>query len=353
MRLPAGTRELSIDYSAASLGLPERLRFRFRLQGIDQDWQEVGGRRTAYYTNLGPGEYRFEVAAANGEGPWHSRPAALAFSIAPTFTQSRGFLVLMALLAFATTGVLYRLRLRQITRRLQQLHEERLTERERIARELHDTLLQSVQGLILRFQGAVLGLAPQDPVRQSLLDTLERANETLAEGRDQVLGLREGGHAERLPDAIIDLARSLAHEGSAESPADFSLRIEGVVQTLKAAVAEELFQIASEALRNAFRHADATRIEVGLRYRSQDLALRIQDNGRGLPEPVRRHGSREGHWGLTGMRERAIRLGARWQLDSAPGTGTVIEVVLPAARAYPGERSTLLWRLWTRGRRRP
>lgn len=352
LRLPAGTRDLGIDYAAASLGIPERLRFRFRLQGIDRDWQEVGARRSAYYANLGPGDYRFEVSAANGEGPWHAQPTALVFSIDPTFTQSRGFLVLIGLLAVATIALLYRLRLGQITQRLQQLHEERLTERERIARELHDTLLQGVQGLILRFQGAVLGLSPQDPVRQSLLDTLERANQTLAEGRDQVLGLREGGYAERLPDAIIELARGLAHEDRTETPADFSLRIEGTARPLKAPAAEELFQIASEALRNAFRHAASTRIEVCLRYRSQDFALRIQDDGRGLPEAVLKHG-REGHWGLTGMRERALRLGARWQLDSAPGTGTVIEVVLPAAQSYPGERSTFLWRLWTRRRRPP
>ena len=346
--LEANTHEVRIDYNAASLAMPERLRFRYRLQGVDGGWQEAGDRRQAFYTNLDPGRYRFEVSAANADGPW-SAPSAIAFTIAPAYYESSWFYALCIAIAASVLWLLYRLRLRQITDRLRLLHQERLIERERIARELHDTLLQSVQGLILRFQGAVLGMQSSDPARAPLLDTLVRANQTLAEGRERVMNLRAGNAEHDLADACAELAQELAQAFSPNKPSAFSLRVEGETRALQAHVYEELLKIGSEALRNAFAHASATSIEVLLSYGASEFALRVQDDGNGIVSEVLRQG-RDGHWGLAGMRERAFRLHSRFDLVSAPGLGTSVEVAIPASRAYEGSRPTLFWRLWPKGR---
>lgn len=334
LRLDAGTRELRIDYTATSLGMPERVRFRYRLDGVDAGWQDAGTRRQAFYTNLAPGSYRFHVIAANADGVWSPAGAALSFSIAPAFYQTAGFYVLCALLAALALWSLHRLRLRQITGRLEQLHQERLIERERIARELHDTLLQSVQGLILRFHAAVSRLPAQDAARGALIDTLERANDTLEEGRDQILKLRDSGEAQDLAAALTELAHGLALEAPPTAVPHFELQAGGTPRALQPLVYEELFRIGGEALRNAFRHAGATRIELQLDYGRRELRLCIHDDGCGIDTAVLRAGRRDGHWGLVGMRERAARLKARWKLESTAGAGTCVEITLPASRAY-------------------
>ncbi len=348
LTLAAGTHQLRIDYGAASLSLPERLQFRYRLQGVDRDWRQAGDRRQAFYTNLDPGAYRFEVSAANADSAWGAA-GELRFSIAPAYYQTPWFYALCGLAGASLLWLLYRLRLRQITGRLRQLHQERLVERERIARELHDTLLQSVQGLILRFQGAVLGLQTDDPARAPLLDTLVRANQTLAEGRERVNDLRTGNAGHDMAECFAELAQDLAKDLPPQTPTEFSLRVEGQPRRLQPHVFEELLKIGSEALRNAFRHSAARRIDVLLSYGESEFALRIQDDGRGIAPELMREGGREGHWGLAGMRERAFRLHARWNLISEAGLGTSIDVVAPASRAYEGARPRLLWRLWARG----
>ncbi|WP_161628843.1 sensor histidine kinase [Solimonas flava] len=334
LRLAAGTRELHIDYTATSLGMPERVRFRYRLDGVDADWQDAGTRRQAFYTNLGPGRYRFRVVAANADGVWSPAGAALSFSIAPAFHQTGAFYALCALLAALALWSLHRLRLRQITGRLGQLHQERLVERERIARELHDTLLQSVQGLILRFHAAVARLPAQDATRAALIDALARADDTLEEGRDKILNLRGNGEAQDLAAALAERAQALALEAAPEASPRFELQTSGTPHALQPLVYEELLRIGSEALRNAFRHAEAAHVELQLDYGRRALRLCVRDDGRGIDAAVLRAGRRDGHWGLVGMRERAIRLKARWTLDSAAGAGTSVEITLAAARAY-------------------
>ena len=346
MQLPAGTRELRVEYTAPALAHPERTRFRYRLSGVDRGWSEAGARRQAYYTNLDPGEYRFEVVASNGEGSWNPQPSVLHFSIAPAFYQSRGFLLLCLVFTAALLWLLYRLRLHQVTQRLRLLHDARLVERGRIARELHDTLLQSVQGLILRFQAATLGLEESDPNRAALLETLVRANQTLAEGRKRVMNLRSDERACDLGEALEHLSRSLMQELGDDLSCEFSLRIEGEARPLIPQAQEELLKIAAEALRNAFQHARAGQIEVLLRYLASDFRLLVRDDGQGMPPEVLAAGGRAGHWGLAGMRERAFRIHASCTVESSPGLGTAVSLGLPASYAYVERRTTLFWRRW-------
>ncbi len=151
--LPVGTRQLQIGYAASSLSVPERVRFRYQLEGLDDAWQDVGDRREAIYTNVAPGTYRFRVIASNNDGVWNDKGATLVFTIPPAFYQTTWFYALCALLLIAVIVLLYRLRLRQATAAMRVRLEDRIVERERIARDLHDTLLQGLQGLILRSPG--------------------------------------------------------------------------------------------------------------------------------------------------------------------------------------------------------
>jgi signal transduction histidine kinase/ligand-binding sensor domain-containing protein len=342
LKFAALTRELLIDYTAPSLRIPERIRFRYRLSGYDSQWQDAGNRRQAYYSHLAPGVYRFEVMAANEDGIWSTEPATLSFSIAPAFYQTWWFLCLCAALVLAAMSSFYLMHLRHVTRRLKLLHRERLIERERIARELHDTLLQSVQGLILRFQAAVLNLSESDPSRGALLETLVRANQTLGEGRDRVKGLRAGIASRDLAESLGELALELAEDAAS----DFSIRVDGTVQPMPSMVSEEVFKIATEALRNAFQHSGARHIEASLLYGASDFRLQLRDDGCGIARDVLKRG-RDGHWGLSGMRERAFRIHGRLTLSSDADIGTLVELSIPASRAYLNAGPSFFWRLFS------
>ncbi|NKF23014.1 sensor histidine kinase [Solimonas marina] len=343
-RMPPATHEVRIDYTAPSLSIPERVRFRYRLVGVDRDWQDAGDRREAVYTNLGPGHYRFEVMAANGDGVWSPQASTWAFSIAPAFYQTRWFALLCALLAILLLWALHRLRLRQITRKLDLLHRERLDERQRIARELHDTMLQSVQGLVLRFQAALSALPTGDPAHDALLGTLDRANLAIEEGRDRIAQLRDDDRGDDLPEAIAAAVAGISFAGDEAAPS-FALHVYGNRRPLCAAIDEALFCIAVEALHNAFRHAAAAHIAVTLHYEPRRLRLLVADDGRGIDDPTVLQLGRPGHWGLPGMRERASAIGGQWLLRSSAG-GTTVEVDVPAARAYLRGRPSL--RAWLR-----
>lgn len=340
--LPAGSANLEIDYSALSLSIPERVQFRYRLEGVDPDWVNPGTRRQAFYTNLGPGHYRFQVIASNNDGVWNKTGATLEFDIAPTFFQSIWFTLLCLLVAGAAMWGAYTLRLRQLAGRMRARLEARLAERERIARELHDTLLQGFQGLMLRFQSVAERLPPDQPVRLLLDQALDRADTVLAEGRDRVRALRA---AERtsLADRIADAADALV----ADHAASFRLTIEGTPRPLHPMVADESAGIAGEAIRNAFRHAEAKEVEAILVFGSKALRLGVHDDGKGIPDDIAAAGERPGHYGLTGMRERAARIGATLEIRSRPGAGTEILLNVPATTAY-ADAGGGRWRRWRR-----
>ncbi|MBV7534866.1 hypothetical protein KW842_03700 [Duganella sp. sic0402] len=329
LQLPAGARSFNIHYTAPSLRQPEAIRFQYRLSGIDGDWREATPRRTAYYTDIPPGSYQFQVRAANEDGLWSAQPANVTFEIPPTIPQTWWFKALCVLAATATLYLLYWYRLRIVTRRLEERMEVRLAERERIARTLHDTFLQSVQGVVLRLDAAVDTLPDDSAARKSLTHILHSARDSISEGRAQVHELRTTD----VDDVEISL-RDIAPLLAASYPgAAFSLTVSGKRIPLCTGVVEDICEIGREAVRNAFQHAHASSIEVLLDYQEQQFTLRVRDDGTGMsPAPA------TGHWGLVGMRERAARIGAALEISSEQSIGCGVTVTLSARRAYAGRR---------------
>jgi signal transduction histidine kinase len=238
---------------------------------------------------------------------------------------------------------LYQLRLRQAAARLNARLEERLAERERIARDLHDTLLQGFQGLILRFHDAMMSIPEPEPARQLMESALDRADEVMAEGRDRVINL----HA--CFDKAGDLAQSLAHAGDEianGSEVKICVTAEGQVQTLDPMALDEIYCIGREAMVNAFRHSKGRSVEVEVDYAAWELRLRIRDDGHGIDPDILQSG-RAGHIGLAVMRERAERIGGQLDIISGPGAGAEIELKVPASKAYRGILGESPWRrLW-------
>lgn len=331
MELAPGTRILQVEYTALALAMPERVRFRYRLDGVDQAWQDAGTRRTAYYSNVGPGRYRFAVMASAADAQWSGEPATLDFSIAPTATESWWFKGLCALVLLAAAWMLYRWRTRLLARRLAGRLEERIHERERIARELHDTLLQSVQGLILQVHAAAMRLPSPEPARGLIEKALLQADDVLHEGRERVRDLRgQDIGAQGLAEALMSAGEQL-RPPDAPPP---RLLLSGTPRALHPIVHEEVAAIAGEAIANAYRHAAAGRIELRLHYGTAELRLDIADDGVGIAPEVLAAGGRPNHWGFAGMRERAARIGARLALRSLPGAGTEWRLILAGRLAY-------------------
>ena len=329
MELPDGTSRLEIGYTGLSLSTPERVRFRYRLDGVDENWVDPGTRRQAFYTNLGPGDYRFHVLAANNDGVWNRTGATVHFSIPPTFFQSRTFLLLCLIAAALILWLLYAVRLRRLAAGIRSRLEERLRERERIARELHDTLLQGVQGLILKFQSVADEISPHQRAHAELLAALDRADEIVAEGRDRVRGLRSSEHRNALPEAMGDSAERLL----ARSGITVAVTTDGILRELRPVVADEILRIGDEALFNIDRHSQASTATIGISYGRRGLTVRITDDGVGIPPQILETG-RDGHFGLVGMRERASRIGGELSVTSVPGGGTRVIMVVPARSAY-------------------
>jgi signal transduction histidine kinase/ligand-binding sensor domain-containing protein len=338
LRLPPLTRDLEIDYTALSLVAPERNQFRYKLEGHDTGWQNVGNRRQAYYNDLPPGNYRFRVTASNNSGVWNEQGAALDFSIAPAYWQTTWFRAACVAAFLMVLGVLYQLRLRQIARVFNVRLEERVGERTRIARELHDTLLQNFQGLLLRFQ-TVLALCETRPAeaKEVLRSSIDQTAQAITEGREAVQGLRASTvESNDLAQAITALGEQLAADAEAgnATSAGLHVEVEGASRNLHPIVRDEIYRIASEALRNAFRHAEAQQIEVEFRYDQRQFRLRVRDDGKGIEPTLLTTEGRAGHFGLHGMRERAKLMGGKLTVWTAAGSGTEIELILPAVRAY-------------------
>jgi signal transduction histidine kinase len=341
--LPAHTENLEIDYAALNLAIPERVLFRYRLDGVDNDWQDVGTRRQAYYTKLRPRNYKFRVIARNNDGVWNESGATLDFSIAPAFYQTTWFQALYLVSGAALLWLFYLLRLKQATAQMHGRLEERLAERSRIARELHDTLLQSFQGLMLRFQ-IVDELLPPGKAKQELEQALERGDQAIAEGRNAVHALRS---STVVTNDLAEAVRFLGDELASEDSATFRLVVEGVVRELHPIPRDEIYRIAREALQNAFSHARARQVEAEITYGPRTLRLRIRDDGGGIAQDILKEG-RSRHYGLPGMRERATQIGGKLNIWSGVGAGTEIELSIPGSIAY----GTSLGRrfLWFRGK---
>jgi signal transduction histidine kinase/ligand-binding sensor domain-containing protein len=341
LRLPPHTRDLEIDYTALSLVAPQKVRFRYKLEGHDSDWQDPQNRRQAFYTDLPPGSYRFHVIASNNDGVWNEAGAEAGFVILPAFYQTAWFRILCVVAVAGMLGLLYVLRLRRLAAAMQARFEERLEVRERIARNLHDTLLQGIYSASLHLDLANSKLQEDSPAKPAVERGLDLIRQVSQEGRNALRSLRSRQTSSEGLEQALSL---LPKEFALPENIDFVVATEGQPRALRPLVRDEAYLIAREAVINAFRHAQASKIEVEVGYGSRHLRVMVRDNGRGIDSQLLRTG-RDGHWGLPGMRERAEKMGGKLNVLSGADAGTEIEVSVPGALAFQ-DSSAGRFRTW-------
>lgn len=328
--LPPRTRDVEIDYSGLSFVAPQKMRFRYRLLGVDEAWQDVGTRRAAFFMNLKPGRYSFQVTASNNDGVWNETGDTLNFSISPAFYQTLWFQALMVLGLLGLTWVGVWMRLRYVTAEIETRLSERQAERLRIARELHDTLLQGFQGLLMRFQVVADAMPTRSAAKPMMEAVLSRAEEVLVEGRDRVHNLRA---TEPGRQTLIEDLRKLVLDLERDGFGQIEVRLSGTPRDLEPGVQSEVLAIAKEALTNASQHSRGAKIVCHLTFTGARVRLVCEDDGVGIDTCTLETGGRAGHWGLTGMRERARQIGGRLRIESQPGL-TRIEFSLDTRLAY-------------------
>jgi signal transduction histidine kinase/ligand-binding sensor domain-containing protein len=350
IRVPASPRRITISYTGLSLAVPERVRFRYFLEGFDHNWSEPVAAREAVYTNLGPGLYRFRVISSNSDGLWNGTgsEAAMSFEVAPAFWQTWWFQAATVIIVALTALLWYRLRLRQLTRQMNVRFEERLAERTRIAQELHDTLLQGFLSASMQLHVADERLSTDSPAKPLVTRVLDLMRNVIDDGRNTVRDLRS---ASTNPGDLERAFSRIPEELGIPPAGDFRVIVEGQSRPLHPAIRDDVYRIGREALVNSFRHARASSIEVELEYGVKEMRLVVRDNGDGIDPQVLRQG-RDGHWGLPGMRERAQRIGAQFRVWSRPAGGTEVELSVPASIAFeskvPGRAANWLTKLYAR-----
>ena len=344
LKFPAHTSSIQISYAAISLSNPEAIRFRYRLRETDKHWQAATS-NFASYRNLHPGSYHFLVNASDANGSWSNMSAVAEFTIAPAYYQTNWFRALCAVVFLLLLWAAYMFRVRQLRHEFEITLDARVAERTRIARELHDTLLQSFHGLMLRF-GAVDRLLPSraEEAKKELRGAMTQGAEAITEGRDAVQALRSSTiEANNLVVAIRTIGEELAAEETNKGSASFEVRVEGTPRDLRPLLRDEVYRVAAEALRNAFVHAHARHVEAEIRYDKEQFRLRVRDDGEGIDPAMLSHQGREGHYGLPGMRERAHLVGGKLAVWSKLDNGTEIELTIPAAKAYAAAPRSSWW----------
>jgi ligand-binding sensor domain-containing protein/signal transduction histidine kinase len=327
----------SFQFSALGFRNPATNRYRYKLEGLDQSWHEVGsGQRVASYTTLPAGAYRFRVQAATARGPWSEPGRSIDITIQPAWWSTWWFRGLIAMLLIAAAVALYLLRVHQISRQFLIRLEERVSERTRIARELHDSLLQGFQGLMFRLQ-AVRQLLPERPgdAAKFLDSAMQVGDQAIGEGRDAVQNLRSSTFEEGdLATVLGALGAELAVGMESQATPEYRVIVEGQPRELRPAVRDDIYRIAREAVRNAYQHANARHIETEVAFGDADLSIRVRDDGIGVDSTVLARGQRAGHWGLPGIRERSDSIGGRLNVWSEANAGTEVELRISAAIAY-------------------
>jgi signal transduction histidine kinase/ligand-binding sensor domain-containing protein len=329
LKLPALTRDLEIDYTALSFTAPKKVLFRYMLEGHDAGWQDSGTRRQAFYNDLPPKKYRFRVIACNSDGVWNEAGASQDFSILPAYYQTAWFHALCVGLAVLLLWALYQLRVRQVARALSVRFDERLAERTRIARDFHDTLLQTIQGSKLVADSALKQSTNPTPMRGAMEQVSVWLGRATEEGRTALNSLRTSTTEK---NDLASAFRRVIEECRTQSSMEPAFSVSGEASEMHPIVRDEVYRIGYEAIRNACVHSHATQLQVELRY-SDDLILTVRDNGVGIDSHIVNTG-RGGHFGLQGMRERARRIMATLTIETSAATGTEIRLDVPGTIIY-------------------
>lgn len=321
-KLAPGSEELSFHYTALSFLAPEKVRFRYKLEGVDQNWVEAGTRRVAFYNKIPPGNYRFRVSACNNDGVWNQMGASFAFSLAPYFYQTYWFYTLGALAVGLAGWSFHRHRMRQAQAQFSLV----LAERNRIARDLHDTLAQGFAGIAFQLEAVATKLTDAPTQAQQHLNlALNMVRHSLGEARRSVMNLRSAALDNGdLATALAESARQMV----GQKPVDVLVQTVGLARPMPPKIENHLLRVGQEAITNSLKHGHAATIQIKLSYQPQTVVLRIQDDGLGFETPAA-HRPNGAHFGLLGMRERAKQMGARLDLKSSPGKGTEVEVEVP------------------------
>jgi signal transduction histidine kinase len=349
IKISSGIQSITLNYGSTNLAVPERIRFRYKLDGSNQGWSETVASRQVVYNNLGPGTYVFRIVASNSAGLWNGPETSVPFVIEPAFWQTWWFRVACLAACCLTVLAIYRLRIHQVTERLNVGFQERLAERTRIAQELHDTLLQSVLSASLQLDVAEDQLPEGSPAKPLLKRVLQLMSTVTEEGRNTLLGLRtkESGN-----QSLETSFSRLRQEFSLDCKTDYRIIVDSVARPLRPLIRDEVYRIGREALLNAFMHAHANSIEVEVEYASRHLRILVRDDGRGI-DPQVLHSGREGHWGLVGIQERSEKIGGNLKLRSRIGAGTEVELTVPGSIAFEKDSngSLLQWFRWLRQER--
>jgi signal transduction histidine kinase len=338
--LPAGTNHFQVDFSAVEISSPEKIRMQYRLDDVDSEWLDAGRGPHAIYSTLPVGTHLLHIRASNRSGIWDREGVVFSITQLPFFYQTRWFAAMIGGLVILLVVGVFRTRVRQMSRAMSARFDERLAERTRVARELHDTLLQTFHGVLFRFQAAV-NMLPEHPAeaKERLESAIDRAAQAITEGRDAIQDLRASTVVTNdLAVAITTLGDELAASGANGRGPVVHVAVQGSPRDLHAILRDDIYRIAGEALRNAFRHAHARRIEVGITYDDRQFRLQVRDDGKGI-DPAMLSDQRRGHFGLPGIRERAELVGGRLDVWSEVGVGTEVDLRIPAARAYATARA--------------
>jgi two-component sensor histidine kinase len=322
VELPAGTTRFDLYYTAPSFVAPEKVRFKYKLEGFDNDWIDSGTRRIAYYTNLRPGAYTFRVIASNNDGVWNQTGATFALYLKPYFYQTYWFYALCVLALAMLAWLIFRLRVRGMQAQFGAV----LAERTRIAREIHDNLAQEMAGISVQLEVVARKMPPEADTAMTYLDRArQQVRHGIAEARRYVWELRSPTLENNdLPTALAETARRLTHETAIQA----QVEVNGTFRPLAQSVEDNLLRIGQEAMNNAVKHAQAQRILVNLVFDARRVQLIVRDDGRGFDNEVAENG-RAGHFGLIGMHERAEQIGGTLSIRSADGSGTEVVADVP------------------------
>lgn len=330
-RLPALSRNVHFSFQAQTLSHPEGITYRIRLDPLDDSWQDVGERSEITYATLGPGRYTFRVQSRRRGEQWQEPGSSLIFKVAAAFYQTYWFYAICALLLILATLIAHTLNIRRVARQSRARFNERTWERERIARELHDTMLQDMQALTMHLRQCQSAEYDEIAVHTGLASANELAANALNAARKSVKHLRE---QESRCNDLIPLLEDVMSHLKKHYPVATRLSVSGKVRVLQGTACEEVLAIAREAILNALKHANATFVDVQVHFSRRRLELVVRDDGSGIRWDLVSQRQADGHWGLKGMNERATTLGGALRIRAREPHGTEVVLRVSAGAAF-------------------